>query len=79
MEMDDQEISKDDFLQWMDDRVSRAFIAAIRERIKDLYIATGNGTTLDSSNANSTLAETAKNVGKIEVLQEILDIDIIKE
>ena len=77
--MEGQPISKEDLLQWMEEPVSMAFIGAIKEKIKDLYVELGNGRTLDISNSSATLAETAKAVGKIEILQEVLDINIAEE
>ena len=79
MEMEGQPISKEDLMQWMEQPVSQAFIGAIRDKIKELYLSVGNGATLDTSNSSTTLAETAKAVGKIEILQEVLDINIAEE
>jgi hypothetical protein len=79
MEQERELISKEDLLQWMEEPVSRAFIGAIKEKIKELYVELGNGRTLDISNSSVTLAETAKAVGKIEILQEVLDINIAEE
>jgi len=77
--MESQPISKDDLMQWMEESVTKAFIGEIREKMKNLFLEVGNGATLDISNSSATLAQTAKAVGKIEILQEVLDINIAEE
>lgn len=77
--MEAELISKEDLLQWMEEPVTKAFIKEINSKLKELYLVLGNGATLDTSNSNTTLAETAKAVGKIEILQEVLDINIAEE
>jgi len=79
MEMEGQPISKEDLMQWMEEPVTRAFIGSIKEKMKELFLEVGNGATLDTSNSSITQAETAKVVGKIEILQEVLDINIAEE
>ena len=79
MSQEDNQITSNEFLDWTSQRVTQAFLAAINGRIKELFIEIGNGRTLDVANSSVTQAETARLVGKIEGLQEVLDLDIVKE
>lgn len=73
------EVTQDELIDWTQYKVTQAFIKAVNDRIKELYLEMGNGRTLDISDAEATLGNTAKAIGMIEGLQEVLDIYIIKE
>lgn len=76
--MDRENLSKENLIEWMEYPVTKAFLAGVNERIKELHLELGSGRTIKES-AHETSVETAKIVAKIDELQNILDIDIIKE
>ena len=58
--------------------VTKAVLAGINTRIKELHLELGSGRTLGNTAYDSAI-ETAKIVARIDELQNILDIDIVKE
>ena len=72
--MDLDVVTKEDLAEWREYKVTKAYIAAIQELVKEHFKALGNGGTLNLENAEATALETAKTVGSIQALQDILDI-----
>jgi len=78
-ETDHGTVSQEDFDEWLTYKVTKAFFGEVHRKIKELHIYLGNGGTVKIDNPQSTAMETAKIVGGIEELQNLLDIDIVKE
>ena len=69
-------ITKEEYEGWQQDSVTRKVLKQLEYKIVLIQAELGQGKTLDEDSAESTLAGTAKAVGKIEGINEIFKIDI---
>jgi len=69
------EVNKEDFLEWKDNPVTRYYFKQINFKIIELCKAMGGGSTLNAENPHQTIVETAKAVGAIDALTDILNIE----
>jgi len=76
---EDRVISEEDFHEWMQHPITQAYFREVNQKIKDLILSFKDGATVNKDNADYTVQETNKIIGKIEGLQEILDIELEKE
>ncbi len=76
---EDRAINEEDFLEWMQHPITQSYFREVQQKVKDLILSFKDGATVNKENADFTVQETNKIIGKIEGLQEILDIELIKE
>ena len=73
------ELNPEDWHDWKDSPVTQEYFRQVSLKIREHMISLGNGVTLNTQSADQTAIETAKAVGAVEALQDILDIEFIKE
>lgn len=69
-------ITKEEYESWAQDSVTRKVIIQLELKILNIEQQLAQGKTLNEDSAESTLAATAKAIGKIEGINEIFKIDI---
>ena len=79
MEINNVEVTKEDFENWKNLLITKIYLKEIQTKVKDLHLYLGSGGTLDIDNPDKTQGATAKVIGAIEALQDILDIHIEEE
>ena len=68
-------ITKSDYLDWKALPVTKDYFESIQDKVKELEIRLGLGHFLDTESAEATAIAYAKTVGRIEGLNDRLDID----
>lgn len=69
-------ITKEEYEGWSQDPVTRKVLKQLENKLLGLTSELSTGKTLNEDSAESTLAATAKAVGKIEGINEIFKIDV---
>ena len=72
------ELTEVEFVAWIQDITTRKVFKLLEKKIKEIQRNLGTGGTLNASSPWETLTNTAKEVGKIEGIQEIFDLDVYK-
>ena len=70
------ELTREIYTAWKQQADTMLVFRKIDQRIKEIQEGMGTGGTLTHSSATETLANTAREVGRIEGLSEIFDLDI---
>ncbi len=68
-------ITKQDLADWMQNPVTKAFQEGIKAKIRQIEKAVGAGELLDSGNPFATHSNVSRLVGRIEGLQDALEVD----
>ena len=69
------EISKSDLDSWLALPLTKHYFASIKEKVKEIEIQLGLGTCLDTSSTDAIAIQYARIVGRIEGLNDRLDIE----
>ena len=70
------DLPQESYLGWKQDPITIKVFQRLEKRIKEIEEGLGSGGTLDHESATVTLANTAREVGRIEEIREILDLEI---
>ena len=68
-------ISKNDYLEWLAIPVTQLYFDGIKEKIAQIELHLGAGSFLNTENPHETAMQYAKAVGRIEGLNDKLDIE----
>lgn len=71
-----EELTSKEILLWRQETITRKVFARLEQKISEIQEILGTGGTLNRSSADETLANTAHEVGRIEGINEILNLGI---
>ena len=73
-----EQLRPEDFHEWQQNPVTQYYFSQITAKIIEKMKYVGGGGTYNEENVYQTAMQTAKEIGAIEALQEVLDIEFIK-